>query len=150
MTKTDTLTVGQLERQLSQSIQSFFRTLLGHAPSKVSCHLFTNKLVVVAENSVSPAEKALAETGKKELAQKVRTNLYESIRLKLKSLIEDISQVEVADLLGETRLETGLTGFIVVFNDIPKVRNRYSTDNFHDKAINKKVSESNAEQDTYS
>ncbi|BAY83154.1 hypothetical protein NIES267_26410 [Calothrix parasitica NIES-267] len=147
MTKTDALTVGQLERELSQSIQSFFRKLLGHAPSKVSCHLFTNKLVVVAENSVTTAEKLLAETGKKELAQNVRRNLYESIRLKLKSLIEDISQVEVADLLGETRLDTGLTGFIVVFNGIPKVRNRYSADNFHNQAINKKVNELNGEQD---
>lgn len=150
MTKTDALTVGQLERKLSQNIQSFFRKLLGHAPSKVSCHLFTNKLMVVAENSVTPAEKTLAETGKKELAQKVRANLYESIRLKLKSLIEDISQVEVTDLLGETHLDTGLTGFIVVFNGIPKVRHRYSTDNFHDKAINNKVSESNAEQNACS
>ena len=68
MTKTDTLTIGQLERELSQSIQSFFRKLLGHAPSKVSCHLFTNKLIVVAENSVTNAEKVLVEAGKKELA----------------------------------------------------------------------------------
>ena len=150
MTKTDTLTIGQLERELSQSIQSFFRKLLGHAPSKVSCHLFTNKLVIVAENSVTNAEKALAETGKKELAQKDSRNLYESIRLKLKSLIEEISQVEVADLLGETRLETGLTGFIVVFNGMPKVRKRYSEDNFHDQAVNHKVNELNAENDIHS
>ncbi|MEO1187267.1 MAG: DUF2294 domain-containing protein, partial [Cyanobacteria bacterium J06636_27] len=109
MTTTDALTVGQLERKLSQNIQSFFRKLLGHAPSKVSCHLFTNKLVVVAENSVTTAEKTLVEAGKKELAQNVRTSLYESIRFKLKSLIEEISQVEVADLLGETRFDTGLT-----------------------------------------
>ena len=73
--------------------------------------------------------------------------MYESIRLKLKSLIEEIYQVEVADLLGETRLETVLTEFIVVFNDIPKVRNRYSIDNFHDNTINNKVSELNTEQD---
>lgn len=141
MTKTDALTVGQLERKLSQNIQSFFRKILGHAPSKVSCHLFTNKLVVVAENSVTTAEKTLVEAGKKELAQNVRTSLYESIRLKLKSLIEEISQVEVADLLGETRLDTGLTGFIVVFNGIPKVRNRYSANNFHDEGTNKVVNE---------
>jgi len=147
MTKTDALTVGQLERELSQQIQSFFRKLLGHAPSKVSCHLFTNKLVVVAENSVTPAEKVLAEAGKRELAQNVRINLYESIRLKLKSLIEDISQVKVADLLGETRLETGLTGFVVVFDGIPKVRNRHLASDFCDKTINKEVNGLNGEQD---
>ncbi|MDY6900256.1 MAG: Na-translocating system protein MpsC family protein, partial [Cyanobacteriota bacterium] len=106
-----------------------------------------NKLVVVAENSVTTAEKVLAEAGKTELAQNVRRNLYESIRLKLKSLIEDISQVEVADLLGETRLDTGLTGLIVVFNGIPKVRNRYSADNFRDQIANKKVTDLNGEQD---
>jgi len=52
-------------------------------------------------------------------------------------------------LLGETSLDSGLTGFIVVFNGIPKVRNRYSADNFHDKAINKKVSELNEEKYIY-
>lgn len=123
MTKSDVLTAGQLERKLSQCIQSFYRNILGHAPSKVSCHLFTNKLLVVAENSITPAEKALAEVGKIELAQKVRANLYDLIREKLKLLIEEVSQVEVADLLSDTRLDTGLTGIIVIFNDIPKVRN---------------------------
>ncbi|MBV6622265.1 MAG: DUF2294 domain-containing protein [Rivularia sp. (in: Bacteria)] len=122
MTKTDVLTVGQLERELSQQIQSFYRNLLGNTPIKVSCHLFANKLVVLAEDSVTAAEKALIEVGKKELAQKFRVNLQQSIKLKLKSLIEDISQVEIAELLSETSLDTGFTGIIVVFSTIPKLR----------------------------
>ena len=79
MTTTEALTVGQLERELSQRIRTFYRNILGHAPSKVSCHLFRNKLVVVAEDSITPAEKVLAQAGKKELAQKVRSNLYQSM-----------------------------------------------------------------------
>ncbi|AFY55629.1 hypothetical protein Riv7116_3156 [Rivularia sp. PCC 7116] len=122
MLKTDAITVGQLERELSQRIQSFYRNLLGNIPIKVSCHLFANKLVVLAENSITTAEKVLIEVGKEELAQKFRVNLEQSIRLKLKSLIEEISQVEIADLLSETSLDTELTGIIVVFNKIPKLR----------------------------
>lgn len=124
MTKTDVLTVGQLEREFSQHIHNFYRNVLGYAPKKVSCHLFTNKLVVVAEDSITPAEKVLVQAGKKDLAQKVRANLYQSIKSKLKLLIEEISQVEVTELLGESALDTGFTGIIVIFNDVPQVRDR--------------------------
>ncbi|MEL7420881.1 MAG: Na-translocating system protein MpsC family protein, partial [Cyanobacteria bacterium J06555_3] len=48
------LTCGQLERNLSQSIQAFYRQHLGHQPSKVTCQFFDSKLAIIIEDSITP------------------------------------------------------------------------------------------------
>lgn len=116
-------TRGQLERTLSQRIQSFYRDRLGHQPSKVTCQLFDEKLAIILENSITNAEELLIEEGQQELAQQVRTNLDDAIKPKLIALIEEILQVEVTDLLSDSTLETGRTGTIAVLANTPEVRN---------------------------
>lgn len=122
ITKTDLLTPGQLERELSQRITAFYRNLFGRQPSQVICHLFANKLVVIAENSVTIPEKILVEQEKKDLAQRVRSSLTKASIADLKLLIEEISQVKVEDLLSTTSLETCRTALIAVFSSTPSVR----------------------------
>ncbi len=88
-------TRGQLERHLSQQIQAFYRQELGHQPSKVTCQLFDCKLAIIIENSITPAEKRLAEVGQEDLAEEVRVGLKEATQPKLKALIQEILEVEV-------------------------------------------------------
>jgi uncharacterized protein YbcI len=49
-------TRGQLERTLSQRIQAFYRDKLGHQPSKITCQISDRNLLIVLENSITPAE----------------------------------------------------------------------------------------------
>jgi uncharacterized protein YbcI len=116
-------TRGQLERKLSQEIQSLYRRHLGHQPSKVTCQIFDAKLAVIIEGSITNAEQILIEEGKKELAEEVHSNLDNSIELKLRELIENVAEVEIIDLLSDATLDTGRTGIIAVLNNTPKVRN---------------------------
>ncbi|HHP7232292.1 MAG TPA: DUF2294 domain-containing protein [Xenococcaceae cyanobacterium] len=116
-------TRGQLERQLSQETQAFYRRQLGHRSSKVTCQLFDQKLAVIIEDSVTNAEQILVEEGKTDLAEKVRSNLDDAIQPRLKQLIEEIIQVEVIDLLSDATLNTGRTGIIAILNGTPEVRN---------------------------
>lgn len=121
---TDNLyTRGQLERQLSQEIQSFYRRHLGHQPSKVTCQLFDAKLAIILEDSITNAERILVEEGKEDLAVKVRSNLDNAIQPELKELVENILKVEVVDILSDATLDTGRTGIIAVLANIPEVRN---------------------------
>ena len=121
---TDTLyTRGQLERKLSQEIQSLYRRHLGHQPSKVTCQIFDAKLAVIIEGSITNAEQILIEFGKQKLAEEVRSNLDNSIQSELRQLIENIAEVEIVDLLSDATLNTGRTGIIAIFNTTPKVRN---------------------------
>lgn len=119
-------TRGELERQLSQKIQAFYRRQLGHQPSKVTCQLFESKLAVIIEDSITNAEQILVEEGKNDLAEKVRSNLDDAIQPELKQLIEEITKVTVLDILSDATLVTGRTGIIVVLSDPPEVRNSAS------------------------
>ena len=121
---TDTsYTRGQLERKLSQEIQSLYRRHLGHQPSKVTCQIFDAKLVVIIEGSITNAEQILIESGKQKLAEEVRSNLDNSIQSQLRQLIENIAEVEIVDFLSDATLNTGRTGIIAILNTTPKVRN---------------------------
>ncbi|MEL7008577.1 MAG: DUF2294 domain-containing protein [Cyanobacteria bacterium J06629_2] len=117
------LTCGQLERNLSQSIQAFYRQHLGHQPSKVTCQFFDSKLAIIIEDSITNAEQILVDEGKSELAQKVRSNLDDAIQPELKELIEKIAEVGVIEILSDATLETGRTGIIAVLSQTPQVRN---------------------------
>lgn len=119
----DLLTCGQLERKLSQSIQAFYRKHLGHQPSKVTCQLFGSKLAIIIDNSITNAEQILVDEGKNELAKKVRANLDDAIRPDLKILIQEITQVEVIDILSDATLDTKRTGIIIILSKTPQVRN---------------------------
>ncbi len=116
-------TRGQLERKLSQEIQSFYRHYLGHRPAKVICQIFDAKLAIIIEDSITNAEKILIEGGKLDLAEKIRSGLDNAIQLELRQLIEKIIQVEIVDFLSDFTLTTGRTGIIAVLSDIPQVRN---------------------------
>lgn len=123
METTGQRTVGQIERELSQKIQALYKKHLGHQPSKVSCQMFSQKLVVILEDSVTQPEKLLLEEGQTELAEKVRADLNEAMQPQIRSLIEGILDVTVLDLLSDAALDTGRTGIIAVLSDIPVVRN---------------------------
>ncbi|MDJ0596367.1 MAG: DUF2294 domain-containing protein [Pleurocapsa sp. MO_226.B13] len=117
------LTRGQLERQLSQEIQAFYRLHLEHRPSKVICQLFSTKLAIIIENSITNAEQILVEEGKNDLAQEVRSNLDEAIQPDLRQLIEKILRVKIIDILSDATFDTGRTGIIAILNKTPQVRN---------------------------
>lgn len=116
-------TRGQLERNLSQRIQSFYANQLGHRPTKVTCQLFDAKLAIVIEDSVTLPEKLLINQGQEELAEQVRSGLDEAIEPQLKQLIEEILEIKVLDLLSDVTLNTGRGGIIAVLSDTPSVRN---------------------------
>ena len=117
-----THTRGQLERELSQKTQAFYRSHLEHRPSKVTCQLFDTKLAIIIEDSITNAEQILFDEGKNDLAKKVRSSLGNAIEPNLRNLIEEITKVKVLDMLSDATLETGRTGMIVILEEAPKVR----------------------------
>ncbi len=116
-------TRGQLERALSQRIQALYRDQLGHQPGKVTCQLFADEIAIVIENSVTPPEHFLAQSGQTELVEKVRDTLTDAIQPSLVAAIEEVLGVSVVDLMSDATFETGRTGMIVVLDQMPAVRN---------------------------
>ena len=116
-------TCGQLERNLSQSIQKLYLNELEHSPSKVTCQLFGNQLAIVVEDSLTAVEKALADLKSESEIEQLNSAVGKVIESKMRLLVEEILSVKVEDILFDTTLETKRTGAIVTLGQIPKVRN---------------------------
>ena len=116
-------TRGQLERSLSQRIQALYRTRLEHQPSRVTCQIFDEKIVIVLEESITQAEQLLVESGQGELAEQVRSELDAALQPELKALIEEIAGVAVVDILSDAKLETGRSATVAILANPPQVRN---------------------------
>lgn len=119
-------TQGQLERTLSQRIQTLYKDQLGHRPSKIMCRLLSEKLIIIIEGSITQPEQILAQEGQMHLAKEVRSELDDAIQPQLKMLIEEILKVDVVDLLSDATLETGRTGVIAVLAEGPNIRSSAS------------------------
>lgn len=115
-------TRGQLERTLSQRVQAFYRTQLGHQPSRVQCHIADGKVIIVLEDSITKPEQLLMENGQEQLAEKVRNDLDKALHPQLAALVEEIVGVKVIDILSDATFDTGRSGTIVVLQDAPQLR----------------------------
>jgi uncharacterized protein YbcI len=145
MTTTSNPTRGQIQRTLAQRIQALYRDQLGHQPSKVTCQLSDSNLTIILENSITQPEQLLAQTGRQELAEQVRSDLDEAIQPQLKTLIENILNVQVVELLSDATLETGRTGIIALLTDTPNIRNSPLISKSKKKTTDKSDSETSAE-----
>lgn len=122
MDQSSNFTRGQLERTLSQRIEALYRTQLGHRPTKVTCHLFDEKMAIVMEDAVTPPEQLLAKNGQEELAEQVRDDLDRVLQPQLCDLISEVLGVTVTDILSDAKLDTGRTGMIAILESPPSMR----------------------------
>ncbi|NJL22889.1 MAG: DUF2294 domain-containing protein [Leptolyngbyaceae cyanobacterium SM1_3_5] len=122
MEQSSNFTRGQLERTLSQRIEALYRTQLGHRPTKVTCHLFDEKVVIVMEDAVTPPEQLLAKNGQEELAEQVRDDLDRVLQPQLCDLIGEVLDVTVTEILSDAKLDTGRTGMIAILESPPSMR----------------------------
>jgi uncharacterized protein YbcI len=122
-TSTKLPTVGELQRQLSQRIQAFYKGQLEHQPGKVTCQLFDHSLAIVMEDAMTQPESLLKGNGYEDLASTVRSRLEQLVQPELKSLLEEVLQVDVKDLLSDATSETGRSGMIAILEATPNVRN---------------------------
>ena len=118
-------TCGQIERDLSQRIQKLYREQLGHSPRKITCKLFDNRLAVVIENSLTVLQKTLIEEdNQNEISQYVNSAIDNVIKLKLKTAIEEVLEIEVFDILYDSSAKSNSAGAIAILTESPSVRKR--------------------------
>lgn len=119
-------TVGQLEREIAQKINSLYHIQFAHRASRVDCHLFDNKLIIFFEDVMTPVEETLKASSTVQLLHQVRTLLDAAIEPKMKQLIEDITKVQVNRFIYNTNSETGSAIAIVILASAPQVRHKNS------------------------
>jgi len=114
------LTRGQLERSLSQRLQKLYRDHLGHSTGKVTCQLSDDKLTIVVESSLTQPEQLLLQESDAQKVEQIRAELDSAFRPKLIELLEEVLDLEVVDLMSDTTLETGRTGFVIILSEDPQ------------------------------
>jgi len=119
-------TRGQLERALGQRIQTLFRDRVGQRPSRAVCQMFDESLTIVLEETVSPPERTLMETGQGALAKQLRSQLNEAMKPALKSEIAAILDSEVMTVLLDSDLDSGYSSVTAILQQPPLVRDPQS------------------------
>lgn len=82
------LTRKQLERKLSQALQSSYRDLFGHSPTNFVCHIFDNKISILIENAITMVEKFLLENTYLDTAINVRSAVDKIFILQVETKIK--------------------------------------------------------------
>lgn len=125
-TAAQTITRGQAQRILSQKIQKLYKNQIGHSPEKVTCQIIDNKVMVIAENSLTKVERLLIAGEEDELkniqidAEQVRSNLDAAIKPALIDIFQETLSATVVDILSDTTLETSRTAIVAILSNIPE------------------------------
>lgn len=130
MTET-TFTRGELERNLSQSIQAFYRTKLGCCTEKVSCHLINEQVAIAIKNPLTPVEALLSNSTDIQFARDLRDRIDTIIKQDLTATIEEILGVEVIAMTIDTTVDNNLTGVVALLSQKPKTRESKRTQSRH-------------------
>ena len=115
-------TKGQLERQLSQGVQALYRSQFGHLPHKVVCHLFADKIAIIAEGTITVLEQILKDNSQSDLASEIRAVVSETFAIEVKQKITEIFDLEVVDLIYDSNLDSGYLGAIAFLERTPQTR----------------------------
>lgn len=109
------LTKLQLENLISEKIQNLYLEHLKQQLQKISYRWQSNRLTLVMEGTVTQPEQLLYQCDRRTLAYRVRNTIDLVILPKIKQEIEKIAEVNITDFLCDTKIETGRTGVIIIF-----------------------------------
>ena len=115
-------TAGQIERTISQKTNALYHHQFAHRASRVDCHLFDNKIIILGKEVITPIEKILLEASSIDLVHQVRALLDSSLKTKLEELIEEIVGVKVKNCTYNTDLNNNSAVAIIILADAPKLR----------------------------
>jgi uncharacterized protein YbcI len=106
----------QLEQELAQQIERLYVQQLGHQPYEVICNFLDGqqKLVIFIKGSLTKPEQLLLATGQTESVALFRGGIEDVLRPRLKALVEQTTQMAIADLLLDTRLSTQNSSAIAI------------------------------------
>lgn len=104
----------QVKYLLSKKIKNIYQEQLEHELDDISYKLFDRTLIVILEGAVTSPEKLLQNNDHIFLAQQVRTAIDDVIHPQIKTIIEEVMDVQVTDFMSDTTIENNITGAIAI------------------------------------
>ena len=104
-------TQGEIEAAICEGISRFEQEYMGRGPKDIHAHLIRDLLIVRLEGVLTAAEqqlaKSLAPERGRDLLKQVRTQLIETARPLMQTLIENVTGVKVVSLHHDISTVTG-------------------------------------------
>jgi uncharacterized protein YbcI len=121
-------TRGEIEAAICEGIGRFQQEFMGRGPKDIHAHLIDDLLLVRLQGVLTAAEQHLvqslpAEKGR-ELLKEVRTQLVETARSVLESMVLDVTGVSVVSLHHDISTTTGEEIVVFTLAESPLVREK--------------------------
>lgn len=119
-------TQGETEAAVCEGISRFEQEYMGRGPKDIHAHLIHDLLVVRLQGVLTAAEQQLVRTlpmeKGRDLLKQVRTQLIETARPMMESLIEEITDAKVVSLHHDISTVTGEEVMIFTLTAAPVIR----------------------------
>lgn len=119
-------TQGELEAAICQGITRFQQDYMGRGPKHIHAHLIGDFLVIRLQGVLTAAEQHLVETHPPEkgrdLLKQVRTQLIETARPVLETMVAEITGIKVVSLHHDISVATGEEVVLFTLAEAPLVR----------------------------
>lgn len=121
-------TQGEIEAAISEGIRRFEQEFMGRGPKDVHSHLIDDLVVIRLQGVLTAAEQQLVEslsTDKgRDLLKQVRTQLIETARPFLESMVVQVTDVKVVSLHHDISTTTGEEIIVFTLAKSPLVREK--------------------------
>ena len=104
----------EVESLLSEKIKNIYQEQLEHELDRVYYKMFDRTLVVILEGAITTPEKVLESSDRHYLARQVRKAIDDVIHPQIKTIIEEVMEVEVTDFMSDTTINNNMTGAIAI------------------------------------
>jgi uncharacterized protein YbcI len=119
-------TQGEIEAAISDGISRFEQDYMGRGPKDIHTHLLGDMLVVRLKGVLTAAEQHLVQTlpaaKGRDLLKQVRTQLIETARPVLESMVRDVTGVKPLSLHHDISTVTGEEVILFTLADSPQFR----------------------------
>lgn len=117
---------GEIEAAICKGITQFEQEYMGRGPKQISTHLIGDLLLVRLQGVLTVAEQQLVKTlppeKGRDLLKQVRTQLVETARPVLESMVQEITGVKVLSLHHDISIATGEEIVLFTLADLPACR----------------------------
>lgn len=121
-------TQGQIEADISEGVRRFEQEFMGRGPKDIRSHLIDDLVLIRLKGVLTAAEQQLVEslpTEKgRDLLKQVRTQLIETARPVLESMVVEVTDVKVVSLHHDISTTTGEEIVVFALAKSPLVREK--------------------------
>ncbi|MEL7076302.1 MAG: Na-translocating system protein MpsC family protein [Cyanobacteria bacterium J06631_6] len=114
----------QLERDIAHRFRAFNREKIGCASQDVTCTIFSNYLVLVAEGALTTLEQTIYHSGEISMIESLRQNINQVLKQELDQIVREMALVDTKDVVCELNYETERLIAIAILTTAPAVRKK--------------------------